>query len=397
MSGAGNDTGANAAKGPLAGVRVLDLSRVLAGPWCTQCLADLGAEVLKVESPGEGDETRGWGPPYVGDTTAYFTCANRSKTSLVVDMKSAEGQAQIRALAAEADILVENFKLGTLERWGLDYQSLSAANPRLIYCSISGYGRTGSDAGRAGYDFLIQAETGLMSITGFADGPPTRVGVAVADLFGGMYASQAILAALVHQRQTGEGCRIDTALFDCQLAALANIQATALATGLPPQRFGNAHATVVPYEAFDAADGMFVVALGNDRQFRKLCDVVGDPELRDDPGMANNGGRLARREELSARLAAHFKTQPREHWYRKFLEVDLPGGLLCTVDEALASRQVEERGLLHHFGDAVPGNLRIVNYPVKLSCGLPEPVAPPRHGEGGQAVADRWLGAHTNG
>ena len=379
--------------GPLAGVRVLDLTRVLAGPWCTQCLADLGAEVLKVEAPGEGDETRAWGPPYVGEFSAYFTCANRSKASLVVDLKDPDGQHLVRRLATQADILIENFKLGAMEGFGLGYAALTALNPRLIFCSISGYGRTGPEAERAGYDFLVQAETGLMSATGFPDGRPTRVGVAVSDLFAGLYASQAILGALVRQRATGEGCAIDVSLFDCQLATLANLQASALATGQAPGRFGNAHPTVVPYEAFDAQDGVFVVALGNDRQFRRMCvAVLEDPGLAKDPLFANNRTRLANRVELSARLAAHFRRHPRGYWFDRFLQAGLPGGLLRTVDEALASPQAKERGLIHSFGEG-DGALRVVRYPVKFDHELPEPKSPPLPGEGGAAVAERWLGA----
>jgi crotonobetainyl-CoA:carnitine CoA-transferase CaiB-like acyl-CoA transferase len=371
---------------------VLDLSRVLAGPWCTQCLADLGAEVLKIESPGEGDESRGWAPPYAGELSAYFTCANRSKRSLVLDLKTADGQATVRALSAHADILVENFKLGTLERFGLGYETLRAANPRLIHCAISGYGRTGPEAPRAGYDFIIQAETGLMSVTGMPDGPPVKAGVAVSDLFAGMYATQAVLAALVEQRATGRGQAIDVALFDCQMAALANVQSSALATGEAPRRYGNAHATVVPYEAFEAADGVFVAALGNDRQYRILCgDILGDTELRDDPRFARNGDRLRHRDELSRRLAAHFARRPRAHWLEQFHRHGLPGGVLRTVTEALESDQVIERGLIHGFGDAVPGDVRVIRYPVKFEGGLPDPTPPPRPGEGGAALADAWL------
>ena len=280
--------------GPLAGVRVLDLTRVLAGPWCTQSLADLGADVLKIEAPGDGDETRGWGPPYMGELSAYFTCANRSKRSLMVDLKSDDGQNRIRALAEIADIVIENFKLGTLDRMRLGYSDLKALNPRLIYCSISGYGRTGPNAARAGYDFLVQAETGLMAATGFQDGSPTKVGVAVSDIFTGLYASQAILAALFERKSTGRGQFIDVALFDCQLAAMANIAASALATGAPPRRFGNAHPTIVPYELFDSTDAPFVLALGNDRQFRTLASMVLNmPELLDDSRYTRNSDRLA--------------------------------------------------------------------------------------------------------
>lgn len=373
--------------GPLAGVRVLDLTRVLAGPWCTQSLADLGAEVLKIEASGEGDETRSWAPPYAGQHSAYFTCANRSKRSLVVDIKSASGQASILKLAGRADILVENFKTGTLERFGLGYEMLRANNPRLIFCSISGYGRTGPGATRPGYDFVIQAESGLMAITGLPDGPPMKVGVAVSDLFAGLYASQAILAALVDQRRSGKGCFIDVALFDCQIAALANVQSSTLATGATPVRYGNAHPTVAPYEAFDAADGVFVVAIGNNAQFHILCrDVLGAPEMLDDLRFKTNGDRLRNREALSSCVAKHIRSRTTAEWLALFQANPIPGGVLQTVDEALRSEQVAARGLIHRFG-----NFRVVRYPVKMDRGLPIPFAPPAVGEGGADLAECWL------
>ncbi|WP_454019907.1 CaiB/BaiF CoA transferase family protein [Azospirillum sp. Marseille-Q6669] len=378
--------------GPLQGIRVLDLSRVLAGPWCTQCLADLGAQVLKIESPGDGDETRSWGPPYMGDFAAYYTCANRSKRSLAVDLKSAEGQRLIRDLARQADVVIENFKLGTLDRFGLGYDDLKAVNPRLIYCSISGYGRTGPEAARAGYDFVIQGETGLMSVTGFPDGPPTKVGVAVSDLFSGLYASQAILAALLGRQTTGRGQFLDVALFDCQLAALANVAAGALATGAEPKRYGNAHPNVVPYEVFEASDGPFVLAIGNDRQFRTLCDgVLDDPVLRDDPAFRTNAARVANRTGLSQRLAARFREHPRAHWMERLEARSLPAGAVRSVAQALASDQVAGRDLIHGFETERGGPIRVVRYPVKFGDGLPCPTPPPALDEGGAEVARRWL------
>jgi crotonobetainyl-CoA:carnitine CoA-transferase CaiB-like acyl-CoA transferase len=377
--------------GPLSGVRVLDLSRVLAGPWCTQALADLGAEVLKVEAPGDGDETRGWGPPSMGGMAAYFTCANRSKQSLVVDLKSAEGQATIRELAGKADILVENFRLGTLERFGLGYAELAALNPGLIYCAISGYGRTGPDAARAGYDFLIQAETGLMAATGFADGPPTKVGVAVSDLFTGLYAVQAILAALFAREATGRGQFLDVALFDCQLAAMANIGASALATGQPPRRLGNAHPTIVPYELFEASDAPIVVAIGNDRQFRSLVEsVLGLPELADDIRFAGNPDRVANRQALRQILVPRFRAEPQAVWLERLHRNGLPAAQVRSVDEALASEQARARDLVRTVSGA-GGDVRVLFHPVRFEQPLPAPTCPPLPGEGGEALARRWL------
>lgn len=373
---------------PLDDVRVLDLSRVLAGPWCSQSLADLGAEVLKIESPGDGDETRTWGPPYAGEVSAYFACANRSKASLVIDLKTAEGQDKIRALAAEADILIENFKTGTLERLGLGYDELRINNPGLIFCSISGYGRTGAQAGRPGYDFVIQAESGLMSITGEPDGSPMKAGVAVSDIITGLYASQAILAALVDQRRTGLGRSIDVALFDCQLAALANVQSSALTTGATPERFGNSHPTVGPYQLYDAADGPFAVAIGNNRQFEKLCrSVLERPDLAEDPRFATNDNRLAHRAALNKILESFFRERPKNVWLGLFQKNELPAGLLQTVDQALQSDQTADRELVHRFSD----ELGIVKYPVRIEGGLRVPTPPPLHGQGGVDVAQSWL------
>lgn len=298
--------------GPLAGVLVLDLSRVLAGPWATQVLADLGAEVIKIERPGAGDDTRQWGPPFTvkadgspGDA-AYFLAANRGKRSVTVDIGHPEGAAIVRALAAKADIVVENFKVGGLAKYGLDYASLSAANPRLVYCSITGFGQTGPAAGRAGYDYMIQAMGGLMSVTGQADGTPgaepMKVGVAVADLFAGMYAANAILAALLHARGAGQGQAIDIALFEVQAAMLANQASNWFVSGEVPVRLGNAHPNLAPYQPFPTLDGAVVIAVGNDSQFRALCLALGDPALAEDADFRSNAQRVARRAELTGRL-----------------------------------------------------------------------------------------------
>ena len=398
MDGSPQVGAGTAAVGPLAGVRVLDLSRVLAGPWCTQALADLGAEVLKIEQPGEGDETRSWGPPKMGDVAAYFACANRAKRSLTVDLKSSEGLETIRRLAEKADVFVENFKIGTMERMGLSYRDLSKLNPRLVYCLISGYGRTGPNADRAGYDFVIQAETGLMSVTGFPDGSPTKVGVAVSDLFAGMYASQAILAALLGRQRTGRGTFLDVALFDCQLAALANVASNVLATGVRPKRYGNAHPNVVPYELFEASDGSVVFAIGNDRQFRTFCNAVLDaPEIANDPDFKTNVLRVANRGRLRTLLADRIAKETRAHWQERMDAENLPCGEVYSVDEALGSAQVVQRGLIKSFdGDSLTGSdkIRVIRYPVNFGDSLPDPTPPPRLGEGGEEMAKGWMLKH---
>jgi len=315
------------AAAPLAGRRVLDLSRVLAGPWATMVLADLGAEVTKVEHPKGGDDTRHWGPPYAGGESAYYLCANRNKRSIALDISKPEGQAIVRALAAEADVLVENYKLGGLDKFGLDYPSISAINPRIVYCSISGYGRTSPIAERPGYDYVIQAEGGLMSITGPVDGEPMKVGVAVADLFTGMAAAQAILAALIAADRDGVGQHIDMALYDCQLAMLANVGSAALVSGTEPKRYGNGHPTVVPYQLFDTSDGQVVIAVGNDGQFAAMCErLLGRPDLAADERFAKNSARVSNREALLAELIPLIAAKPTGWWLDGLREVGVPTG-----------------------------------------------------------------------
>jgi crotonobetainyl-CoA:carnitine CoA-transferase CaiB-like acyl-CoA transferase len=379
---------------PLAGIRVLDLSRVLAGPWSTQCLADLGAEVIKVENPDQGDETRAWKPPMMGGQSAYFTCANRSKHSLCLDLRNPEDRAAALALIDRADVLVENFRFGTMERFGLAYETLAERNPGLVYCAISGYGRTGPNAHRPGYDYVIQAESGLMSITGFPDGPPTKVGVAVSDLFAGLYATQSILAALFQRHTSGRGQFLDVALFDCQMAALANVAANALATDKPPARYGNGHPNVVPYDVVQAADGPFVLAIGNDRQFRTLCEVVLEaPALAANDLFRTNADRAENRENLWRELTPIFARKPRAHWIAALEEQLLPAGELRTVDQALGSEQVRARDLLHRFDGEDGTPVRAVRYPVRLAGAQDKEVTcSPALGEGGADVVRRWLG-----
>lgn len=376
---------------PLDGIKVLDLSRVLAGPWCTQTLADLGAEIWKIEAPENGDDTRSWMPPLIGDESTYFLCCNRSKQSVAVDLKSEEGRQIIRDLAAEADILVENFKLGTLERFGLGYEDLKALNPRLIFCSISGYGRTGSRAAEPGYDFSIQAESGLMSITGEPDGAPMKLGVAISDLATGMNATQAILAALYVREKTGRGQAIDIGLFDSAVALLANVASGYLATGSVSKRYGNAHATVVPYQLFATADGTLALAVGNDGQFRSLClKVLDRPDLADDPRFIRNRDRVDNRDALIPVLETEFLRLPTARWIERLRAAGVPAGQVRNVAQVFASAEVAERGMVASVDDAVHGKLRLMRSPLRFSeTPTREPIAPPRLGEHTAEVLER--------
>lgn len=381
-------------KGALEGVKVLDLSRVLAGPWCAMVLGDLGADVIKVENPAGGDDTRKWGPPYAGGEAAYYLCANRNKRSLVADFKDAESLAMVRELALKADVLVENFKLGGLDKYGLGYEQLSAENPGLVYCSISGYGRTGARAAEPGYDFVIQAEGGLMSITGDPEGEPQKVGVAIADLFTGASAAQAVLGALFARQRTGEGQHIDMALLDCQMAMLANVGSSYLVTGEPAARYGNAHATVVPYQAMEASDGHFVIAIGNDRQFARLCrDVLGRPDLADDERFAGNPGRIVNREALLEQFTLEFRKRTRDEWITEMRKYSLPVGPIRGVDEALSSPEALERGMVRTVAHPTAGDLKIAGSPLNLS-GTPvrEPAAPPLLGQHSAEILTGDLG-----
>ena len=334
--------------GPLAGIRVLDLTRVLAGPWATQTLADLGAEVIKIEKPGEGDDTRGWGPPFLknadGSTgdAAYFASANRGKHSVCIDMAKPEGQSLIKALATKSDILIENFKVGGLAKYGLDYESLRAEFPKLIYCSITGFGQNGPYANRAGYDFMIQGMSGLMSITGEPDGQPMKVGVAFADVFTGLYSVIGILGALHHRDKTGQGQFIDMALLDSQVAVLANQGLNYLVGGKVPQRLGNAHPNIVPYQTFETADGYIIVAVGNDRQFTEYCRIVG---VSVDVKFATNRGRVEGRAELIPLLTPAMKKQTTAHWVAAFESASVPCGPINTIDQVFVDPQVLARGL----------------------------------------------------
>lgn len=363
-------------RGALGHVRVLDLTRVLAGPWATQILADLGADVIKIERPGSGDDTRAWGPPWFADAqgdrvAAYYLCANRNKRSVTIDMASADGSALVRALAEKSDVLVENFKVGGLARYGLDYASLSALNPRLVYCSITGFGQTGPYAARAGYDFLVQGLGGLMSVTGRPDsepgGGPMKVGVALTDILTGLYAANAIQAALAARERSGRGQHIDMALLDVQVACLANQAMNYLATGCNPPRLGNAHPSIVPYQEFPTADGYMILAIGNDGQFARFCQEAGVPELAGDARFATNAGRVAHRDTLVPLLRQITVGRATAAWVEALEGCAVPCGPVNSLAEVFADPQVQARGLRVEMDYPGVGPVPLVASPMRLS------------------------------
>jgi crotonobetainyl-CoA:carnitine CoA-transferase CaiB-like acyl-CoA transferase len=382
--------------GPLSGLKVLDLSRVLAGPWASQILGDLGAEVWKIERPSAGDDTRTWGPPFLQGAAgvsdaAYYLCANRNKRSVAIDFAKPEGAEIVRRMAAEADIVVENFKTGALARQGLDYATLSALNPRLIYCSVTGFGHSGPYATRGGYDFLIQGMSGLMSVTGRPNGEPgagpTKVGLPVSDLFTGLYAATSILAALHHRDVTGEGQHIDCALLDSQVAVLVNQGMNYLVGGKIPGRLGNAHPNVVPYRDFETSDGHVLVSCGNDGQFQSLCRLLGLDEIADDPRFKKNDGRLKHRAELETKLAQVIKTWTRDGFFAGMEEAGVPGGPINTIDQTLADPQIEARGMLQQMTRSDGTPVTVIGYPGRLSrTPATYRIAPQTHGEDTEAV-----------
>ena len=364
--------------GALSHIRVLDLSRILAGPWAGQILADLGADVIKVERPGPGDDTRGWGPPWIKDdqgqdtsVAAYYLCANRNKRSITVDITQPEGQDIVRRLAAQSDVVLENFKLGGLKQYGLDYDSLKAVNPRLVYCSITGFGQDGPYAPRAGYDFLIQGLGGLMSITGRPDGEPgagpMKVGVALTDILTGLYATNAVLAALAWREKSGEGQYIDMALLDVQVACLANQAMNYLATGSNPRRMGNAHPSIVPYQDFPTADGHMILAIGNDGQFARFCEVAGRPELAADARFATNRARVENRAELIPLLNEITATRTTTEWIAQLEARAVPCGPINGLAEVFADPQVQARGLAVKMPHSEAGEVPLVASPIRLS------------------------------
>ncbi len=376
----------------LEGVRVLDLSRVLAGPWATQLLADLGADVIKIERPGTGDDTRGWGPPWFthGEDSreaAYFTCANRGKRSLAVDISDADGAALVASLADEADVLVENFKVGALARYGLDYAVLSARNPRLVYCSISGFGQDGPYASLPGYDFIIQAMGGLMSLTGELGGPPMKAGVALTDILTGLYACNGILAALHQRSNTGRGQWVETSLLDVQVAALANQAAGYLAAGCDPQRHGNAHPSIVPYQAFETSTRTIALAVGNDAQFGQLCILLGREDLGRDPAYATNAGRVAGRDKLIPMLEAEFRRRTADEWIDALRAAGIPAGPVNTIGDVFADPHVQAREIRKDMPHAALGLVPGVACPVRLSASPPRgDLGPPVLDEHGTAI-----------
>ncbi len=377
------------ATGPLAGIRVLDLSRVLAGPWCSQILGDLGAEVIKVEQPGHGDDTRRWGPPFLEDgsgDSAYYLCANRNKRSVAINMADPEGAELIRRMASQADVVLENFRVGGLVKYGLDYESLKAIRPDIVYCSITGFGQHGPLKDNGGYDFLVQGMSGLMSVTGLPDGQPgsgpMKVGIPISDLTTGLYAAISVLAALNHRDRTGEGQQIDLALLDTQVALLANQASNWMNGGLIPRRLGNQHPNTVPYQDFACADGEVLVALGNDRQFRDFCELIERPDLPDDPRFLSNSGRSIHRDTLLTEMRPAVARWNSAELIAAMELAKLPGGKVNTIPEILEHPQIAARGLVNSIDRSDGTEVQFVGFPAKFSA-TPANYrhAPPRSGE----------------
>jgi crotonobetainyl-CoA:carnitine CoA-transferase CaiB-like acyl-CoA transferase len=384
----------------LAGIRVLDLSRVLAGPWSTQILADLGADVVKVEVPGRGDDTRAWGPPFLKGpdgqdeigTSAYYLAANRNKRSIAVDFASSEGAALLRQLATKADIVIENFKVGGLKKYGLDWESLRAVKPNLVYCSVTGFGQTGPYANRGGYDFVAQGMGGFMAITGEEGGQPLRAGVAMADVTTGLYATISILAALRHAERTGEGQHIDISLLDTQIACLANQAMNWLVGGVDPGRLGNRHPTVVPYKTFDVADGTIIIAIGNDGQFRAFCALMGVPQLAQDARFVTASARLINRDAIEAEVQRLVANEPGLPLIDRLAAAGVPAGPVNKVSEVFADPFITARNVVHDFVRADGAHIPSVAFPGKLSA-TPATMRrpPPRVGEDEQSILADWL------
>jgi len=375
----------------LKDVLILDLSRVLAGPMATMILSDLGARVIKVEHPQGGDETRGWGPPWFHGESAYYLCANRNKESAAINLAHPKGREIVLALARKAHVLVENFKVGGLARYGLDYKSVKKVNPSIIYCSITGYGQDGPYKDRAGYDFIIQGMSGLMSITGEAQGPPMKVGVAITDVIAGLYSAVAILAALHKKRERGEGEYIDISLLDSAISALVNVASNYLVSGEAPQRYGNAHPNIVPYETFQASDGLFNLGVGNDHQFQRLCQLLGMEGLARDPRFSTNAHRVEHRDRLIPLLNAAFSQKPVKHWLEVLSKEKIPCGPIYTLPQVFSDPQVQARGMVWevpHLGDV----LRMVASPLKFLQEVKEPSPPPLLGEHTEKVLKEILG-----
>lgn len=379
---------------PLGDVKVLDLSRVLAGPYCSMMLGDMGADVIKVERPGAGDDTRHWGPPEAGGEAAYYLCVNRNKRSIAVDLKREEGREIIRRLAAQSDILIENYKVGTLPKMGLGYEDLKKVNPRLIYCSITGFGQNGPYKDKPGYDFMIQGMGGIMSITGDPDGPPMKVGVAIVDITAGLFACSAILAALRHRDRTGLGQYIDIALLDAVVAWLANVGSNYLVSGELPRRYGNAHPNIVPYEPFKTKDGTYIaLAVGNDRQWQDFCRLAGLDHLAHDPRFATNPQRVIHREELIPLVAEAMLQKTADQWLEELDRLKIPCGPINTLDRVFSDPQVQAREMVAEVPHPTAGSVKLVASPMKFSetpCGIDR--HPPLLGEHTDEVLRRDLG-----
>ncbi|WP_321906264.1 CaiB/BaiF CoA transferase family protein [Burkholderia cenocepacia] len=390
--------------GALSHIRVLDLTRVLAGPWCAQTLADFGADVIKVERPGAGDDTRHWGPPYLKDAdgadtaeAAYYLAANRNKRSVTIDIATPEGQRIVRELAAQSDVVLENYKVGQLKKYGLDYDALRAVKHDLVYCSVTGFGQTGPYAHRAGYDFIVQGIGGFMSITGERDGEPgggpQKAGVAIADLATGLYSTIAVLAALAHRDRTGEGQYIDMALLDVQVALLANMNTNFLASGKPPVRWGNAHPNIVPYQTFQTSDGWIIVAVGNDGQFRKFVEAGGRPELADDERFATNPSRVRHRDTLVPILAEMVKARGKADWIGALEAAGVPCGPINDLDEVFDNEQVVARGMQVALPHPCGADVKLVRNPIRMSATPPDArTAPPLLGAQTEEVLRDMLG-----
>ena len=378
---------------PLAGVLVVDLSRVLAGPYCTMMLADLGAEIVKIEIPGRGDDTRQWGPPFAGGEAAYYLSINRGKRSLTLNLKTEGGRKILRQLIEKADIVVENFRVGTMASWGLDYEVLRTRNPSLVYCAISGYGETGPYRSRPGYDFIIQAQGGIMSVTGPVEGPPMKVGVPIVDITAGLYASLAILAALREREHSGQGQKIDIALFDCQIAWLANVASNYLISGEKPVRHGNAHPNIVPYESFPTSDGWIAVGIGNDRQWQQLCSLAAWEDLLTDPRFIGNPQRVKNRETLIPILRERFQKHSTGDWEALLLEAGIPCSRINSVDEVFSDPHVLSRKMVIELPHPTAGAIRLVGSPLKLSrTEVDISEAPPLLGQHTVDILQRHLG-----
>ena len=382
--------------GPLAGIRVLDLTRVLAGPYCTMFLGDLGAEVVKVEQPGIGDDTRGWGPPFAGGESAYFLCTNRNKKSLTVDLKMPEGIALIRQLAERADVLIENFRPGAMDRLGLGEKELRATNPKLVYASLSGFGADGPMADVPGYDLIVQAWGGLMSITGTPESGPLKVGVAIIDLVAGLMLGKSIVAALYAREKIGVGQKLDTSLLEAEVAALINAGSNYLVGGKVPGRWGNAHPTIVPYQSFQTADNFLVIGAASETIWKRLCTALGQADLTDDPRFTKNADRVENRKELIAILSEVFMTRSTEDWVTALTQADVPCAPVQTIDQVFAAPQVLHRNMLVEVDHPTAGKVKLAGIPVKFSV-TPASVRlpPPLLGEHNDDVLISWLGMKT--